>query len=820
MNNKLFYILLSLILLPFYGNASNWRMHPTFDERVERVIDTPDFVYFTSRTLPSMTQRENVYSLFRYDKGAQELRTLSTDNILSSNNISQLQYCPEKGYLIIVHSNFDIDILYDNGKAENIPTYRLASFSGSKKVNAITTDPENDRFYLATNFGYVTFNDRKLEIAESRNYEEPLTSFLRINDWYLVLKDNNLLAAPTGDQRSTLDDYKVIASFESPFLMTPLGNDKCIILSKDGSPDSLWIIEENNGEFSIKKEKDEYFYNIENNSNGITVPTGVMVYEYAKDGSVDMVHRHTDDARISVASYDFKEFWYGDLRKGLKGMKNASGIWTMTSDYMLPDSPSPFISTDMAMHPDHGLLISSFGWDYNLGGTYNHEFPLLLSGHKNQRWDYLSPAYTNPEQTFVMKSPNGFAIDPDNRDLLYFTSRTGGIVMLNLEDPEDILHLSHPGDEAAGLPGFYNWLPSQSSSFHPCHFSAPRFDSKGNLWMSYYDVDNQSEKALHFYVWTPEARKASTSKDNVSPPQLLKVKGQEPFPIGIILPLNYSSNRNIILYARRNASEAIVILDHNGTPLDPSDDKTYTLDSFLDRDGNTLDPYNIRCMWEDPLTGLVWVGHQSGVFYFDPSVVLAGDRRVTRIKVSRNDGTNLADYLLEGVIVNKITNDSQGRKWFATGGAGVVCTSSDGKEIVRELNTSNSPIPADVVFGLGFDTESNSMMISTEMGLAEYFIPGLSSNSSKPDIKAYPNPVRPEYMGFVTIEGIPEGSLVKITDASGNIVKELSSSGGEVKWDVSNHSFRRVNSGVYYILVSSSDSDSSFSSAGKILVIN
>lgn len=36
---------------------------------------------------------------------------------------------------------------------------------------------------------------------------------------------------------------------------------------------------------------------------------------------------------------------------------------------------------------------------------------------------------------------------------------------------------------------------------------------------------------------------------------------------------------------------------------------------------------------------------------------MAGDGKVTRIKVARNDGTNLADYLLNLVPVNHITSD-------------------------------------------------------------------------------------------------------------------------------------------------------------------
>ncbi len=57
-------------------------------------------------------------------------------------------------------------------------------------------------------------------------------------------------------------------------------------------------------------------------------------------------------------------------------------------------------------------------------------------------------------------------------------------------------------------------------------------------------------------------------------------------------------------------------------------------------------------------------------------------------------------------------------------------------------------------------------------------------------------------------------------DASGNIVKEFGPVGGDVQWDVTNHQFKRVSSGVYFVLVSSGSSDSTFSTVGKIMVIN
>lgn len=226
-------------------------------------------------------------------------------------------------------------------------------------------------------------------------------------------------------------------------------------------------------------------------------------------------------------------------------------------------------------------------------------------------------------------------------------------------------------------------------------------------------------------------------------------------------------------------------------------------------------------MWEDPSTGNIWIGHSFGVFYFDPVDFLDGSGRVTRIKVARNDGTNLADYFLNEVTVNRITSDGAGRKWFATGGAGLVSLSPDLRTIDNELTTETSCIPDNVVYCLEYIPESNSMMVSTAAGLAEFFLPASSSPSAENNVRAYPNPVRPEYAGYVTIDGLTLDALVKIIDASGNLIKELRAEGdGKVEWDVTNLQFKRVSSGVYFVLASDVDTESDFSAVAKILVIN
>lgn len=813
---------LVLSVMSVFANG-NWRMHTSFSDKVTRVVETPEYVYMASLALPQSNYLDNMYTLFRYDKVGDEMKGLSTDDGLAYNTIQEIQYNPEKKYLVVVYSNSDIDFLYDNGKIVNVPTYRLSQLSSPKKVNSITVDPTHDRVYLATDFGYVALNDKKGEIAESRNYEVPLKGVARVGDKIVAIESDRIIYAPEGHARMSINDYETLTTLPQPYGLYPLEESKCLVFSQGGEPSKIIMISGNGDSFDVAEVGKGNYYNIENNAIGVTVPTAPALLQYDGSGLVKSVTRPEEDWRISVGSYNLSEIWHGVERKGLSSGKNDNGTWKITREYMLPDAPGAFYSTSMEMHPEKGLLVSSYGHDVNFGDTYSHSSPVLFSGYSSGRWTQYSPVYTNPDQTLAMRAPLGLAVDPNDSDYVYLTSKNNGILRINVNDPYDILHLSASSDPGAGLEGYVEFMPVQTGAYRgTCHFSPPHFDYYGNLWTSYADYDNQSPEHIALYCWTAEDRKKSTSASNVIFPKKVEVRGYPTSNLEEVVPMKTSGHRNLLVYAYKRYDDKIIVIDTNGTPTDSSDDQVEAITTFVDQDGNSVDVHYIKTIFEDPLTGYVWIGHSGGVFYFNPADVLGGRKTVNRVKVSRNDGTNLADYLLNEVTVNKIISDGQDRKWFATSGGGIVCTSSDGREIIQECNTGNSELPADIVYYIGYNSKSNSLMISTEQGLAEYFISGQNSQGSgKDEVKIYPNPVRPDYLGYINIEGVPSGSLVKIADSAGNVVKELGiSSGSSAQWDGTNSQFKRVNSGVYFVMVSPGNESSGSAIVGKVLVVN
>ena len=218
---------------------------------------------------------------------------------------------------------------------------------------------------------------------------------------------------------------------------------------------------------------------------------------------------------------------------------------------------------------------------------------------------------------------------------------------------------------------------------------------------------------------------------------------------------------------------------------------------------------------------LKFVKHIFQVHTFNADQITGSSAVLNRIKVSRNDGTSLADYLLNEVPVNHITSDNQGRKWFSTTGAGLVCTSSDGRNVLGEFTTDNSLIPSNNVYSAAYNPATNSIMVSTECGMAEFFPSGSSrADSDKLEVRAYPNPVTPDYYGYVNIDGLPDGVLVKVVDAAGGLVRELGiAESGSIQWNLLNLDNKQVKTGVYYILVSGGPNGLSGSSVGKVMVV-
>ncbi len=823
---------LALLLISTGGRAAitgQWVMHPTFDNSVTRVIDTPTRTYFMgynqqyNPTVGSKTSTDQ--TLFYLDKEGDEIVGAYREYALASPAVDKIEYNPGKKYLLILYKNQDIDLLYDSGKVVNIPSLLHADIPGARGVNSISFTPWNNLIWIATEYGYVIIDDEKKEVKDSRNYGVSFSAACQVGDQVLLTTPTAAYMAPVAEGRMSLADYSRSQTIPGADKIYPLTATKIVtqtIDSSSASPNTVRMYNFSDGDFvEMAKHNPWGPVTLFPCNQGVALYYTKKYIIYGSEGNKTVLYGDRpveDEGIMTSASWDLKDFHTVLPRKGLRTMQvGADGKSILTRDFTLPNAPNAYWSRGMAYHPKYGMLVNSHGPEmiFNTENVNQINEPILLSALSGGNWTPMSPAYRNPAQTNVGFDPLGLSIDPADNRYVYSGSPFSGMVRLNLDDPNDILHYSFPGDPTANLPGYVESNPIQEGWSRLCHYSAPKFDGQNTLW-SQFSVQNSPDAELRYL--TEADRKASKDAASARPFRKLIIPGVEQNIFTVMTPLASSHNKNLILYT---TGSTILVYNHAGTPEITSDDNRVTLTgTFLDQDGGIVSMTGVNCHYEDPQTGFVWFGTNTGVYYLQPQSILRGQTNVNRIKVARNDGTSLADYLLNGVGVRDITVDGQGRKWFGSAGAGIVVTSSDGKTVHEEFTTANSDIPSNYIYQLCYNPATNSMMVSTDQGLAEFFLGGSSSESEKEEVRAYPNPVAPDYYGWVTIDGLPDNSLVKIVDASGNLVRELGrAESGSIQWDVLNLNNTRVKTGVYYVL-SSPASGQGESNVAKILVMN
>ena len=277
------------------------------------------------------------------------------------------------------------------------------------------------------------------------------------------------------------------------------------------------------------------------------------------------------------------------------------------------------------------------------------------------------------------------------------------------------------------------------------------------------------------------------------------------------------------LNCRRSTSgtgaSGLLVIDTKETLDKQSDDSHKFISTFINQNGEPYTPDLFYCTTED-LNGAIWMGCTAGMFMTaTPEDVFSKDFTFTQPIVPRNDGSGLGDYQLTGVPIKCITIDGGTRKWVGTVKGGVYLLSADGMNTIEHFTAENSPLISNEINDIAIDGTTGEVFIATSKGLCSYHGDATDpATSMKSDnLKVYPNPVRPEYLGNVHITGLMYNSNVKIVNAAGKLVAEGTSVGGEFTWDCCYDNGRHVATGIYYALCT--DEDGKNGACAKILII-
>jgi hypothetical protein len=226
----------------------------------------------------------------------------------------------------------------------------------------------------------------------------------------------------------------------------------------------------------------------------------------------------------------------------------------------------------------------------------------------------------------------------------------------------------------------------------------------------------------------------------------------------------------------------------------------------------------INCIAKD-LENNIWIGSDIGPFVIYRNDIEQNNSVYSKIIVPRNDDTNLGNYLLSGIEITSIVVDGGGQKWIGTANNGLYLISEDNDTQLEHFTWDNSMLLSNNILSLALSPEG-VLYIGTDKGLCSYKTDSSEPNSTMTHetVYAYPNPVRPEYRGNITITGLSYHADIKIVTSNGVLVNQGRSTGGSYVWDGNDQKGRRVASGIYMIQTATSSGDKG--TVCKIAIIN
>ena len=174
----------------------------------------------------------------------------------------------------------------------------------------------------------------------------------------------------------------------------------------------------------------------------------------------------------------------------------------------------------------------------------------------------------------------------------------------------------------------------------------------------------------------------------------------------------------------------------------------------------------------------------------------------------------LSDQRIYSILVDPINN-----KWVATNN-GVFVLSPDGTSIINQFTTESTggKIPDNKITSLTLNRETGIVYIGTEKGLASVSTTAISPVHNFSSLTFFPIPFLLPSAKQLTIDGLVEGSSLKILSINGSLVRDLTTPGGRIGfWDGMDSKGNLVGSGIYLIVAYSPDGKQV--ATGKVAVV-
>lgn len=754
--------------------VGQWREHLPYGETID-VADGGTKIYCATP-----------FAVFSYDKTDNSIERISKVNLLSGSDVTSIAFDKVTGTLLVGYNSGSIDVIRGSS---SFPLNDIAQSSllANKRVNAFFIQ---DGFaYVCTGFGVVVVDINRLEVRETW-FLEGQNNLLRVNDittdglhWYASTGSGIFKANVNNAFLVSFEAWERIDELPLEFgeyNSVDIVDNLLYAVRENGFEDELWVADKDELNWTIvpgfeSSQLVDFHY-----KNGlITIASFNRCRVFQPDFSLVEERFFVRSQAMfprGVVMDDAGKVWIANERNGLFGFIPDNN--SATDVNIRPEGPPAFNVRRISAF-NNNIWIASGGVDATWTNNYDRKG---IFGLVDDRW-VVVPSNPGLNDIDGINDVMSAAVHPLENNKIYFGSweeglievTDGAVTQIYNQDNSPINLANFGGTPRIGVAGTH-------------------FDQSGNLW---FTNAYTSQSPLNV-----KKRDGGFVSYNFQP-QLTNSNF-----LGDVM-----ATRQGYIWSILPRGNGLLVFDHNGTLDDLSDDQYRVL---TNQPGSGGLPNNDIYSIEEDLNGEIWVGTLQGIAVFYAPQALFGEGQSDAQQILIEQDGNI-QILLETEQINAIEIDGANRKWVGTAGSGVFLLSSNGQETIHHFTTRNSPLISNNIFDIAVNHGTGEIFFATERGLISFMSDAQNFDQDIEEVRVYPNPVKSDYFGDITIDGLAFDSDVKITDTAGNIVYATRSNGGRATWDGNGREGRPVAGGIYLVFASSPDGQAA--NVGKVAII-
>ena len=697
-----------------------------------------------------------------YDIQSRQLDKLTKINGLNDAGVTAIQYAADMEVVVAGYANGNLDIIAAGNKVYNISEIKRDEKYLNKRINHIFV--WGKQAYLSCPFGIVAVDLQLRQIHDTyiigdQKIPVEVFSMTEYNGFFYAATAQGLKKANTQNRElANFEHWEKMSDAPGNTLIHAVATERYLYVC---DTNNRILVFDGTAWKLLRADMDETFHRLTISGNSLLVSSsnGVFIYNVTTNQLQKSIqsYNHTPVVAHDAILDSDGSCWIADSRQGLLQWRSSGDI----SVYLL-SGPTSNHAAALRFKANRLLVVS--------GGKDKNGLPLNRQGeihtfYANQ-WSSISPqdAYDFTDVDIVENQPTTY----------YVTSWGGGVYVFE----NDVLKTRYTENNSS--------LVADSGYSGNILCGGLMIDAENKLWVSNGRQASlfNSGKQWKRLPWQATSNMGRFTEDNYG--QIWTTQG----------------NNGLLVFSKMRSEQGQSSAYNEFYPY-----------------GSQTSRIRMSNQIANAPDGVIWVGTTHGpVYYKDPSAILdnKGTQGAYPIRIGNDEPSHLY-ALLGSENILSIAIDGAYRKWFGTETAGVFLIDEDNVSDVKHFTVDNSPLFSNKVHDIAINDRTGEIFFATEYGIVAYRGDAVSSGNDFGFVYAFPNPVRPEYQGEITITGLIKDADVKITDIAGNLVYQTRTLGGQAVWNGCNQQGRRVATGVY--LVFCTNDDGSKTNVTKIMFI-